>query len=329
MSSTLTDRFFRSRHASLLSQFSDAVQGSASKIGAYRAAVRSYRASESGAKDAVGTIHSLLDNQSDLAARIITSTADLLDSEEKRRDLLEAWDNYSRTATNSVDAFPSLVPTAPTATQSGSRLNPSTQARAFVPRSAKQTNSAVWDRVEQAAANKNVGAIPGLTRTAQQNKEKFPALPSSSHAVSKIAGARGATPWASHRQQTTSPGSTYFPVASSASLALLPSSTKTPSASRPASRPTTATANEFPGLPQGAPPKARAYFNRSGDATPNKWAQGNVSPSADSPGLAEAIQRSLDEVQITQSQQTPAQAEAAQPANKKKKGKQLLFQYGL
>lgn len=328
----LTD-FLPSRHSSLLSRFSEAVNGNSTKVDAYRAAIRSYRASESSPRDIISTIHRLLDEHLDTTGRIITSTAELLDSDEKRRNLLDAWDDFSRSSTSSADAFPSLVPTAPVA--AGTRVPPSTQARTYMPKSAKQTKSAVWDRVAEAAANKNVGAVPGLTRASVQSKEKFPALPSSSHAVSKTAGARGATPWASHRQQTTSPGSTYFPVASSASLALLPSSQKAASSSRPSSRPTTSSAKEFPGLPQAAPPKSRSYFSCSGESTPNRWAQGSLSPNSNSPELAEAIQRSLEDVQISNGQQAPAadlsqaQTDSSQPAGKKKKGKQLLFQYGL
>jgi hypothetical protein len=266
----------------------------------------------------------------DLTGRIVTNTADLIDSEEKRRILLDAWSQYARTATSNVDAFPSLVPTAPHAASSSSRWYATSQARTVVPKSAKQTNNALWARVEEAASNKNLGAVPGLTRNAPVSKEKYPALPSAAKAaakaVSTTAGERGATAWASHRAPALSPGSTYFPAASSASSSYISKSTVS---SRPQTRPTSSAA-EFPGLPAIPAAHARAQqkaalFNRSGTSTPNSWGGG-----ASSPELTEAIERSLADLAVNGDGQAQAANTAAPSAGgKKKKGKQLLFQYGL
>lgn len=318
----------------MLSRFSEAVQGNESKIAAYRAAIRSYRATESTAGDAIGTIHSLLDNQLDITGRIITSTAELLDSDEKRSALLQAWDSYSHAATSSVDAFPSLVSSSGGTSSTIGRPQPPPNRRSVVPKSAKQNNSALWARVEEAAANKNVGAIPGLTRTAPM--ERFPALPSSSQAVSKHAGARGLTPWASKRQQATSPGSTYFPVASAASAALIPSPARSPALGRPAPKPANGGASDFPDLPSVPQAQLRAaqkaaLFNRSGNSTPStSW--GPASPPA-ADDLQQAIQQSLADMHLQNV--AGGNGNITEPAtngattSKKKKGKQLLFQYGL
>ena len=179
----------------------------------------------------IKTIHSLLDNQTDVTARIVHSTAELLDKEDKRTELLRAWDRQQASLLQSVDLFPSLVPTHPVSNFASSSASNSRSASplpggrqiGLAKTAKKQTTSAagIWARVEDAASNKNVGAVPGLTaRASVARNDKFPALPSARHAVSSHA-VRGATPWASSRSQATSPGSTYFPVASAAAASLL------------------------------------------------------------------------------------------------------------
>lgn len=294
------------------------------------------------ATDAVKSLYELLERQTDITARIITSTADLLDSYEKRNDLNNAWHAYQSESLNSADAFPSLVPTEPQAyghsvriagpSASSSSIRASSSTRSLAGKSSSQGNSAIWARVEQAAANKNVGAVPGLTArvaAAKQTngKEKYPALPSSLHAVSNQQP-RGATPWASSRTAVTAPGSTYFPVASSASSSIAPSPARTPAFNKPASK---APVMEFPSLPsasstlQARNAQKAAIFGRTSPLpTPTLWSA--VSPPVEE--IEEAFrqletreaQSAAASPRITPSQPTPV---------KKKKGKQVLLHVGL
>lgn len=304
-------------------------------------AVKSYRASESSAGDLIRTLHSILDEQLDLTSKIVHNTADLLDSNDKRIELLNSWDRQHGELLQSVDSFPSLVPTAPSSSVSVRRPGPA--ARQAITKSTKQSSSAVWARVEQAAANKNVGAVPGLTARApatgkvQTTKDKFPALPGAQHAVS--AGAvRGATPWASTRSAATSPGSTYFPVASAASSNLLsaaaPSPARTPAARTPIASGSRTPVGDFPSLPLAAQAKMRAaqkaalFPQKQQDAATKPW--GAQSPplssvQAEDQQMQRALEASLQDLKVN----GDGQADLAAGGKKKKKGKQVLLHYGL
>ena len=211
----------------------------------------------------------------------------------------------------------------------GPSVHVSTQSEAQIPKSHKTGNAAVWARVENAAANKNVGAVPGLTARVQQKKEKYPALPSSAHTVSSNA-VRGATPWASSMQPAKSPNSTYFPIAASAASSILSSPAHPVVLGKPPARPR-APSHEFPSLPAvlAGPSRSEqkaAIFGRNGAAPPMSWGSARSPGTATlqettvepSPGL-EAVQRSLDDFQLS----------GESLIGKKKKGKQVLLRYGL
>lgn len=277
----------------------------------------------------------------DLTSKIVHNTADLLDSNDKRIELLNAWDRQHGELLQSVDSFPSLVPTAPVSNSfaAGSVRRPGPTARQAITKSTKQSSSAVWARVEQAAANKNVGAVPGLTHRAPlagkvQTKDKFPALPGSQHAVSASA-VRGATPWASTRSQATSPGSTYFPVASAASSSLLASPTRTPAARTPLASGSRTPVADFPSLPLAQQAKARAaakaalFPQKQQDAATKPW--GAQSPllssvQAEEAQMQRALEQSLHDLKVNGEGQADI---AALAGKKKKKGKQVLLHYGL
>lgn len=59
-----------------------------------RLAVRSYRASESAARDLISTVYNLVDRDLEATASLIVPLVDLLDSEEKKRDLLAAYNGF-------------------------------------------------------------------------------------------------------------------------------------------------------------------------------------------------------------------------------------------
>ena len=59
-----------------------------------RLAVRSYRASESSARDLISTIYNLVDRDLETSASLIVPLVDLLDDEEKKKDLLAAYNGF-------------------------------------------------------------------------------------------------------------------------------------------------------------------------------------------------------------------------------------------
>lgn len=59
-----------------------------------KAAIRGYRANESSARDLISTVWNVLDHDLDGTAGIINAVVDLLEEEEKKRDLLSAWNGF-------------------------------------------------------------------------------------------------------------------------------------------------------------------------------------------------------------------------------------------
>lgn len=56
--------------------------------------MRGYRANESSARDLISTVWNVLDNNLDDTASIVNGVVDLLEEEEKKRDLLTAWNGF-------------------------------------------------------------------------------------------------------------------------------------------------------------------------------------------------------------------------------------------
>lgn len=63
-------------------------------IPAVKAAVRSYRANESAARDLISTIWNISDNNFEGTAGVMNSLVEYLDEEDKKKDLLQAWNSF-------------------------------------------------------------------------------------------------------------------------------------------------------------------------------------------------------------------------------------------
>lgn len=63
-------------------------------MNSFKLAIRSYRASESAARDLISTVWNVLDQNLDGTASIINATVDILDEEEKKGDLLRALNGF-------------------------------------------------------------------------------------------------------------------------------------------------------------------------------------------------------------------------------------------
>lgn len=68
--------------------------GSPSAIASIVAAFRSYRTAQSGSRDVISTVFTILKQDLDSAASIVGGLVDMLDDEEKRQGLLSAWNGF-------------------------------------------------------------------------------------------------------------------------------------------------------------------------------------------------------------------------------------------
>ena len=59
-----------------------------------KAALRSYRSSESAARDLISTVWNITDRSLEGTAGIVNSIVDFLEDEEKKKDLLQAWNGF-------------------------------------------------------------------------------------------------------------------------------------------------------------------------------------------------------------------------------------------
>lgn len=63
-------------------------------VGAVELSLRSYRHSESTARDLISSIWNVLDQNLDTSATFVNMIVDLLDEEDKKKDLLGAWNGF-------------------------------------------------------------------------------------------------------------------------------------------------------------------------------------------------------------------------------------------
>jgi hypothetical protein len=117
-----------------------------------RTAVRSYKASESGARDLIGTAWTVLGSDVEATATIVNALVDLLDDEDKKKELLAAWNGFK---VERRQEFPDLVPTSVgsgfAGVASGRVLNAKSATVARARTAGPQ--SQIWDRVAQAAGS--------------------------------------------------------------------------------------------------------------------------------------------------------------------------------
>ncbi|OSD08392.1 hypothetical protein PYCCODRAFT_1379916 [Trametes coccinea BRFM310] len=228
-------------------------------VPAVKAAVRSYKASESSARDLISTVWNILDRNLDGTASIVNSLVDLVDDDEKKQNLLAAWNGFKVEQRNQ---FPELVPTAIgsewSGVTSGRVLNAKNSTAA---RSSAQSSRQLLDRVARAAASTSTSQastslVPGRAPAANS----FPPLQASAAAGPSTATAfrqpQRVTPWASA-------GAPAVPAA--APVVRAPTSVPGPGA-RAKPGPAVFSKSAFPELPStSAPrvPKAAVSGNQS------------------------------------------------------------------
>ncbi|THU81414.1 hypothetical protein K435DRAFT_972354 [Dendrothele bispora CBS 962.96] len=275
------------RHTAFLTRLQSLAPNAATAVPAVKAATRSYRASESSARDLISTVWNVLDRQLDHTASIINTFVDLLDDEDKKKDLLSSWNGFE---VEQRRQFPELVPTSVgsgyAAITSGRVLNAkhSTAART------SRGSAKVWDRVAQAASSStsapNARNVPGALPPPPQ-RPVFPPLSGSSGAQSSspapgpaLRNPQHKTPWVGSNTGSSSGTSNPRP-------AIQPFSVPGPSV--PVSRnqrppPPKLNSNLFPELPSsgnarqkpqvGGNQSLRKILGTSGAPPPSKWGSG-------------------------------------------------------
>ncbi|KAI0636519.1 hypothetical protein C8Q77DRAFT_1154456 [Trametes polyzona] len=176
-------------------------------VPAVKAAVRSYKANESSARDLISTVWNIIDRNLDGTASIVNALVDLVDDDEKKTNLLAAWNGFKVEQRNQ---FPELVPTATgsewSGVTSGRVLNAKNSTAA---RSHTQSSRQLWDRVARAAASTSQPAT--ASAPARGNAaNSFPPLQASASAGPSSSStpfrqAQRVTPWASGGAAVASP----------------------------------------------------------------------------------------------------------------------------
>ncbi|KAM5538081.1 hypothetical protein V8D89_008278 [Ganoderma adspersum] len=187
------------RLLALVSRLANLAPNPTTAVPAVRAAIRSYRTSESGARDLISTVWNVLDRNLDGTASVVNALVDLADEEDKKRDLLAAWNGFKVEQRNQ---FPELVPTATgsewAGVTSGRVLNAkhSTATRS----SSAQSSNQLWDRVARAAASSPAPGSAPAPRAGASTANAFPPLQGPSSGAGSSSSFRQphrTTPWAS------------------------------------------------------------------------------------------------------------------------------------
>ncbi|KAF8266463.1 hypothetical protein EI94DRAFT_1733029 [Lactarius quietus] len=292
-------------------------------VAGVKLALRDYTASQSGARDLISTIWSILDRDLDGTASIVNLIVDFLEDEEKKTALLSAWNSFKIERRREFpDLMPTSIGTDYAGIAEGRTLNAATARRAAGPR---QVQLAVWDRVAQAAER---GASFPALRTPGTHQQQAAAPSRTQHAPPqpppnfRKQSARNTAWSASAAGVSTGGGGNNNGTATSTS-----SQGGRPPAAPPPPAPAL-TDSAFPTLPGSAAPRARPVVSArtsqihhilgSAPPTSSAWAPGRAGPDE------VAGSRVGEDVAVA--------AEAASSPGGKKKGKQkqkqMLFMLG-
>ncbi|KAI0823569.1 hypothetical protein BC628DRAFT_1420857 [Trametes gibbosa] len=302
-------------------------------VPAVKAAIRSYKVSESSARDLISTAWNILDRNLDGTASIVNSLIDVIDDDEKKQNLLAAWNGFKIEQRNQ---FPELVPITTgsewSGVTSGRVLNAKNSTAA---RSHTQSSRQLLDRVARAAESTSAQASSSRGARAMAINS-FPPLQStaagSSSSATPFRQPQRVTPWASGGATTTPPPA--------APVVRVPTSVPGPGA-KARSGPAVFSKSAFPELPTGngpRVPKGAVSGNQSlrkilGESAPAQaaWrASGSGGDSgASTPG--EPAATSEGDANGQSQSQVQGQSQGAGAGGKKKgkgKQKQTLFTLG-
>ncbi|KAJ7187604.1 hypothetical protein GGX14DRAFT_611193 [Mycena pura] len=188
------------RHSAFLARLASLAPHPTTALPVARAAIRSFRASESSARDLISTLWSVVDARMEAASSIVNSLVDLLEEHDQREAILAAWCDFE---VEQRQQFPDLVPVAVGSGFAGITSGRVLNAKHATTGRGGRPGAALWDRVAQAASS----------------SQRFPTLTAA--AGSSAAAARPgqrSTPWSASgagRSAATAPAPTGFAASSS------------------------------------------------------------------------------------------------------------------
>ncbi|CAK5276974.1 unnamed protein product [Mycena citricolor] len=303
------------RHASFLARMAQFAPNATTAVPAARAAIRSFRANESSARDLISTFWSILDAKREATTSVVNGLVDLLDDDEQREAVLAAWRAFD---IEQRQQFPDLA--VPTAVGSGySGIASGRVLNAKHATAGRTGRSQVWDRVAQAAGSSS----------SANTKSSAPPFP-----VLGAGPARRFVPGAASRSTPWSTGGQSVPTGYAASSSFVPLTMQAPAPTiAPFSRtmntgksgPTPKLSNAlFPELPPSA--GARQKVSVRGNQSLKNIAGGSSAPAASVWGAGVTAEETA-----FASTEVPGSEGSVNGNAKKKgkgKGKQTLFTLG-
>ncbi|KZV79126.1 hypothetical protein EXIGLDRAFT_480994 [Exidia glandulosa HHB12029] len=296
------------RQTAFLARFS---QGAAMAV---HASMRSFRASESTARDVISTLFNVLERELDTTGSHITPLVEAF-PDDKKQELLTAWNDFKLAQRRE---FPDLIPRQ---AAQGSEYAGITAGRVLnVKHNTAARSRRVWDRVEQAAASTSSSA-PSSSRqqpppSQAASGSTFPALGAA--AAGRSAGGAHVTPWTS----STSSAQSFRPAVTARPPDPKPPG-QAPTARRP---PPKLSSSAFPSLPTGGP-SATQTLRQQGFMSGNPSVRNIVGASQGAPSASAWGGAKQSDAADTAENDAPVEGA---PAKGKKKGKQkqTLFTLG-
>ena len=330
--------FLPRRYTAIFARLRTLTAHPTSAVAGIKLALRDYTASQSGARDLISTVWNTLDCNLDATASIINLVVDFLEDEEKKTDLLSAWNTFK--IERRRDLPPDLITLPASAGTDYARIaNGRAVSTVSVHRPAppRQTQRAVLNRVAQAA--ERGATFPPLRasphRQQQQQQQQPHVMPPRHSPQPRTTGPtsnsrkRGApkTAWSASASSVGTGGS-----GGGSSGGTTVSTTSQGVKSAPAAPPPRAPAltnAAFPTLPSSVAPRAAPVVSaRSGQL---QQILGSTPPvtSAWAPGRA-AQDEAVGAREVEEAAPAPAPAEVAAGGKKKGKGrqKQTLLVFG-
>ncbi|KAH9958342.1 hypothetical protein BC827DRAFT_1345056 [Russula dissimulans] len=312
------------RYTAIFARLRNLTEHHTNAIAGVKLALRDYTTSQSGARDLISTVWNTLDRELDATASIINLVVDFLEDEEKKMDLLSAWNAFKIERRRELPDL--IIVPASAGVDYASIANSRVLSAHRVAPPPRQAQRAVWDRVAQ-AAERGATFPPLRVPRQQQSSSHVAALshapqppPAGPSPAVRKQGVRS-TAWSASAASVGAGGGGNSSTAPTASQGGKPPPAPPP----PAPALTNAA---FPMLPSSAAPRARPVISSRnsqlqhilGSAPPatSAWAPGR-SAQEEAAGMREA-----EEVTA------PAEVAAGGPGKKRGKGKQkqTLFMFG-
>jgi len=318
--------FLQRRYVAIFARLRTVSGHPANAVAGVKLALRDYTASQSGARDLISTVWNTLDRDLDATASIINLVVDFLEDEEKKTDLLSAWNSFKIERRREFPDFivlPAGAGTNYAGIANNSVLTATSAHRAVQPRQAQR---AVWDRVARAA--ERGATFPPLRTPPQQQPPSHGTTPL--HAPQPLPpgptpggrkrGTRN-TAWSASAASVSAGGGGGNTNSGNSAVAL-PQGGKPP----PAPPPPALSNAAFPTLPSPAAPRARPVLSAGTSQLQHILGSAPPATSAWAPGRT-----AQDEgVGARETEEMAPVTEAAAGGKKrgKGKGKQTLFMFG-